>query len=197
MGYRMGIRVKWLAAPLAAALALGATPSRAADVGPMLKVGWDTGRTLLLQVPFADGSSQQIRVNDGLYGGGGIAVVNETRTLEAELSISYKARLVTREDGQIDWNRIPIDLLGFYRTSNYRFGGGLTYHIYPKLRGTGDAQMYVEFENALGVVGQIDMLFGERGSIGLRFLKLEYKAKNIDYKAKSDGIGVTASISFW
>jgi hypothetical protein len=193
----MGTRFGRLAGPLAAALALGATPAHAADVGPMFKVGWDTGRTVFLKVPFADGPSQQIRVNDGLYAGGGISVVNDDRSLEGELSVSYKAKLVTGENGQVDWNRIPIDALAFYRTTNYRFGGGLTYHTFVRLRGTGDAQMFVEFENALGFVGQIDMLFGERGSVGLRFLKLEYKAKGFDYKAKSDGIGITASMSFW
>ena len=197
MTYKTGTRIARLAIPLAAVLALSATSARAWDVGPMFKFGWDTGRNILLQVPFSTGPSQQIRVNEGLYGGAGIAVINDSRTLEGELSVSYKAKLVTGDDGQVDWNRIPIDLLGFYRTQNFRFGGGLTYHTFVRLRGTGNAQMFQEFENALGAIAQIDMLFGERGSIGVRFISLEYKAKGIDYKANSNGIGVTASISFW
>lgn len=197
MRYRMGTRFARLAAPLAAALALGATPAKAADIGPMLKFGWDWGREVMLVVPFITGPSQEVRVNQGLYAGGGIGVVNDARTLEGELSVSYKAKFVTGDDGQIDWNRIPIDLLAFYRTPNWRFGGGMTYHLKPVLRGTGAAQGTIEFKDAVGVVGQIDMIFGERGTLGLRFLKLEYKAKDIDFKAKSDGVGITASMSFW
>lgn len=197
MRYRMGTRFARLAAPLAAALALSATPAQAADVGPMLKFGWDWGREVMLLVPFAGGPSQEVRVNEGLYAGGGIAMVNDARTLEGEVSVSYKAKFVTGVDGQIDWNRVPVDFLGFYRTPNWRFGGGLTYHYHPVLRGTGAAQGNVEFKDAVGLVGQIDMIFGERGTVGLRFLKLEYKAKDIDLKAKSDGVGITASISFW
>ena len=194
---RMGTRFARLSAPFAAALALSATSAHAADVGPMLKFGWDWGREVMLTVPFIDGPSQEIRVNEGLYAGGGIAVVNDARTLEGEFSVSYKVKYVTGGDGQLDWNRIPIDFLGFYRTPNWRFGGGVTYHLNPVLRGTGAGLGRVEFDNAVGLVGQIDMIFGERGTIGLRFLKLEYKAKDFDYTAKSDGVGITASMTFW
>jgi hypothetical protein len=193
----MGSSVGSLVAPLALALASAAAPSHAADVGLMFKAGWDTGRTILMNVPFADGPSQQIRVNDGLYAGGGVAVVNDARSLEAELSVSYKSKQVTGDDGQVDWNKIPIDALVFYRTADFRFGGGLTYHTFVRLRGTGSAQMNVNFKNALGLVGQIDLIVGERGTIGLRFIKLEYEAEGINYKAKSDGVGITASMAFW
>jgi len=198
MRQTMGTRIARLAAPLAAALALGTTSAQAADVGPMLKFGWDWGREMLVTVQYVDGSpSQEIRVNQGVYAGLGVAVVNESRTLEGEFSVSYKAKFVTADNGQVDWNHIPIDLLAFYRTPNYRFGGGVTYHIKNTLRGTGFAQSNFEFENALGAVLQIDMLFGQNGSIGLRFLKLEYKEKGTDYKAKSDGVGITAAMTFW
>jgi hypothetical protein len=193
----MGTSVRSLVVPLALALACAATPSYAADMGLMFKAGWDTGRTLLLQVPIADGASQQIRVNDGLYAGGGLAIVNEARSFEGELSVSYKSKQVTDTDGQVDWNKIPIDALVFYRTADFRFGAGLTYHTFVRLRGTGTTQMNVNFKNALGFIGQIDLIVGERGTIGLRFIKLEYEAEGIDYKAKSDGIGITASMSFW
>lgn len=197
MRYRMGTRFAQLAAPLAAALALGATSAQAADIGPMLKFGWDWGREVMLTVPFITGPSQEVRVNEGLYAGGGISVVNDARTLEGEFSVSYKAKFVSGADGQIDWNRIPIDFLAFYRTPNWRFGGGVTYHYHPVLRGTGAALGSVEFKDAVGLVGQIDMIFGERGTVGLRFLMLEYKAKDFDYTANSNGVGITASMSFW
>jgi len=197
MKHTLGTRIARIATPLAAVLAFGATPAHAADIGPLVKFGWDWGHEMLATVTFVNGPSQEVRVNEGLYAGLGVGVVNESRSLEAEFSVSYKAKFVTGDNGQVDWNHIPIDLLAFYRTQNYRFGGGVTYHVKNTLRGTGFALGSTEFKNALGAVLQIDMLFGQNGSIGLRFLKLEYEAKDFDYKAKSDGVGITATMTFW
>lgn len=198
MNHRIGTRVRSLAAALlAASTALGAAPCLAADYGLMFKAGWDTGRDVLLEVPFATGPSQNIRVNDGAYAGGGIALISDSREWEVELSASYKTKLVTGDNGQLEWHRIPVDLMLFHRTRDHRVGMGVTYHLLPRLRGTGDAQTYVEFKNAPGFMTQFDLLVGERGNIGLRFMVVEYEAKNINYKIRSVGVGVTAGMSFW
>lgn len=199
MGHTMGTRIARLAAPLAAVLAFGATPAHAADIGPMFKAGFDWGRGVMVVVPDTSGGpSQDVRTHAGVYVGGGISVINDSRSLEAELSVSYKARFASTDSGSIDWNRIPIDLLAFFRTTNYRFGAGATYHVMPKLHGTAGGQTYNrEFKNAIGPVLQIEMLFGEHGSLGFRYFRLDYEDKATGIKYGTDGIGVTGTMTFW
>ncbi len=186
----------------AAALALAAMSARAADVRPMLKAGVDTGGDKLLTVTFTDGSTKTIRANEGLFVGAGASIVNETKDMEAELSLSAKFATISANNGDVTWTRFPLDALVFYRFPSVRLGGGLTYHINPKVSSSGVALIPsdVQVDNALGYVLQADYRFGEKIGLGLRYTGLEYKlhsaSAGTSATAKSNGIGVVFSVSF-
>jgi hypothetical protein len=77
----------------------------------------------------------------------------------------------------------------------FRVGGGLTYHVSPKLSGSGVAGgVNVKVDDALGVVLQGDWLITQRVSLGLRYTNLSYKANGVS--ANSDGVGITFGFRF-
>jgi outer membrane protein with beta-barrel domain len=196
----MAIR-SFLALALAAA-AFIATSARAADVRPMLKAGLDTGGDKLLTVTFTDGSTKTIRANEGLFVGVGASIVNETKDMEAELSLSAKFATISANNGDVTWTRFPLDALVFYRFPSFRVGGGLTYHMNPKVSSSGVALIPsdVQIDNALGYVLQADYRFGEKIGLGLRYTGLEYKlhsaSAGTSATSKSNGVGIVFSVSF-
>ena len=186
----------------AAAAALAAAPAHAVDVRPMLKAGYDTGGDKLLTVTFTDGSTKSIRANEGLFVGAGASIVNDTKDIEAELSLSAKFTAVSASNGDVTWTTFPLDALVFYRFPNVRVGGGLTYHINPKISSSGVTLVPsdVQVDNALGYVLQADYRFGEKIGLGLRYTGLEYKLHSASTGAsatkKSNGVGLVFSVSF-
>jgi hypothetical protein len=171
----------------------------AADIQGILKTGIDFGGDNIVTVPFTDGSSQTIKANEGLYLGGGVAIINEARDWEFDVTLAYKFRLINASNGDLTWGRWPLEALAFYRFQRVRLGGGLAYHIAPKLEGSGVASnLDIDFKDALGAVVQADWRITQNLALGLRYTFLEYEAKApFVGKAKSDGLGLTFSWNFF
>ena len=200
----------WLsAAPL---LALLAAPSYGVDVRPAFKAGLEGGGDTLIKVgvsPNSLGDTRTIRAGELLFLGGGASILSDAKDLELELTLSYKFAGIHAQDGDINWSVLPLDALVFYRIPNWRFGGGLTYHINPSLKGSGQAGgLNANYANALGIVLQGDYMFGEKIKLGLRFVGVKYKADSIQNNsvilvienppasAKTNALGVVFTVSF-
>ena len=57
----------------------------------------------------------------------------------------------------------------------WRFGGGAAYHWDVELDGSGVASnASAEFDDAIGVVAEIDYYFSENAYVGLQYLNIEY-----------------------
>jgi hypothetical protein len=169
--------------------------SLAADVRPVFKMGYDTGGDKIVTAVFTNGSTKSIKANEGIYIGGGASILLDSKDIEIEVTASYKYQSITAGNGDITWTRIPIEGLVFYRAPKFRVGGGLTYHLSPKLSGSGVAGgLNVNVDDALGVVLQGDWLITQKASLGLRYTNLSYEANGI--KANSDGVGVTFGMRF-
>jgi hypothetical protein len=197
------------AAPL---LALLAAPSYGVDVRPTFKAGAEAGGDTLISVPVSGsslGDTKKIRAGEGLFLGGGASVLSDEKDLELELTLSYKFSGITAQNGDINWSVLPLDALVFYRIPNWRFGGGLTYHINPSLKGSGVAGgLNADYKNALGIVLQGDYMFGEKIKLGLRFVGVKYKASSISSSsglqvsepppadAKTSALGIVFTVSF-
>ncbi len=180
---------------LAAMWALGA---QAAEIRPLVKAGVDFGGDTMVTAVFSDGFTEEVRANDGFYIGGGAVIIDNARNMEYHLTLAYKFASIDGTDGDIEWSRIPLEALAFYRFSRVRLGGGLTYHINPRLEGGGSAGgLDVDFKNALGVVLQADWRVNQMIGVGARYTILEYDAEGAFFgSAKSNGVGVTLSINF-
>jgi hypothetical protein len=183
--------------------------SHAADVRPIVKAGYNFGGDIVVSVGVsgASGSStKSIKANDGIFVGGGASILTDSKDFEAELSASYKFSTIAAQNGDLDWTVLPLDALFFYRVPNFRFGGGLTYHLSPTLKGTGAASgLNAKYNDALGLVLQADYVLGNRFNFGLRYTSVDYKAKGQPSSSlgvtpatnpKTNGFGVVFSMNF-
>ena len=180
----------------ATSLCVGVT--HAAEIRPLLKAGFDLGGDTLVTAVFTNGDSETVKANEGFYIGGGAAIIDAARNMEYHFSLAYKVAFVDASNGDIEWTRFPLEALAFYRFPRVRVGGGLVYHISPRLEGSGVVGgLDVKFKNALGAVLQADWRITEKIAAGLRYTILEYDAKDaFAGSAKSNGVGLTFSMNF-
>jgi hypothetical protein len=170
----------------------------AADIQGILKTGFDFGGDNIVTVPFTDGSTRTLKGNQGFYVGGGAAIINEAGNWELDVTLAYKFALIHATNGDLTWTRWPLEALVFYRFQHVRLGGGLAYHISPKLEGSGVASnLDIKFKDAAGGVLQVDWRITEKISTGVRYTVLTYDAKApFTGSVKSDGLGLTFSWNF-
>ncbi len=178
--------------------ALAAAPAHAFEVRPLLKAGFDFGGDTIVTAVFTNGERQDIKANQGLYLGGGAVIVGDAKDWEFHLTAAYKFAFIDATNGDIEWTRIPLEALAFYRFPHVRVGGGLAYHASPKLEGSGVVGgLDIKFKNALGAVLQVDWRITENVALGGRYTAVDYDAKApASGSAKSNGLGVSFSMSF-
>ena len=191
------VRTLLLAAACGGSLAASQV-SNASEIRPLLNAGFDFGGDTMVRAVFVDGSTETIKANEGVYLGGGAAILSDQRDWEFHLTLAYKFTMIDAANGDVEWTRFPLEALAFYRLQKVRFGGGLAYHLNPKLEGSGVVGgLNVKFKNAAGAVLQADWLVTDALALGLRYTAIEYDAKGaFTGSAKSNGLGVTFSWRF-
>src|SRR6266699_4301394 len=162
---------------LALILAVGVPlASLAADVRPVVRIGFDFGGDKLAGATFTNGSTDTIKAGELIYLGGGLSVITDSKDIEVEVTLSYKNDNINASNGKIDWTRYPLDALVFYRMPKFRLGGGLTYHLGPKLSGSGAASnINGNFDDSLGFLLEGDYLITQKVNVGLRYTNIKYK----------------------
>jgi hypothetical protein len=149
-------------------------------------------------VAYVSGRESSIAPGSGYVGRVGVGVSFESlrgalRNFDLQTTIGFKFDGIARAtNADLDWTRIPVELLGFYRLgqSAFRLGGGLTYHFANELKGTGLTQVHQSFDSALGGVIEGDYRFGARDqmSVGLRYTMIHYTRDVFSIKANSLGL---------
>jgi hypothetical protein len=192
----MKIRQKKFAMSIISAGLLALCSSaQALDVRGMGKFGYDFGGDTLLTFIYTDGSTSSIKANEGLYFGGGVALVSEDKTITTEVTLSWKQDAVIAANADGTFTRYPLDVLVFYNMQQVRFGGGLTYHLNPKVKTSGFVNdLSVTFDNAVGLVLGADYRLNQNAFLGLRYTSLEYSKNGLT--AKSNGAGIVLGASF-
>ena len=150
-------------------------------------------------VEFDDGESDSIKAGELLYVAGGL-IIPISEVFETQLTFGYKTDTVSAENGDVSFDRFPMEALVFYRTEQWRFGGGLNYHLAPTLEGDGFASAAdVDFDNALGITLEVDYALSENGFLGLRTTMIEYELSDFPGEDKVDGdsIGILIGLRDW
>lgn len=166
-----------------------------ADFKWLVRGGIDLGGDELARAYFTNGGDDEIHAGEmlSIAAGGVYSAVPFTQPgLETEVTIGWKFDSITGKNGSIDWDRYPLEVLEFYRVGIWRFGGGLAYHMNPTLTSEGVAANLgtVSFDDALGVVGEIDYLTDTGLLLGGRVTIIDYKARNQTASGNSIGFNV-------
>lgn len=174
------------------------TNAEARNIRGVLNLGLDFGGDTLVDGSFVGGDTFDIKAGELLYFSGGIIFMPDSieSNFETHLTIGWKFDSVNADNGDIDFNRFPLELLYFYKVNNWRLGGGLTYHLNPKLKGSGVASgINANFDDALGFVIQSHYSLDETFSIGVRYTIIDYEGEGLK-TIDANSFGLTLGYSF-
>jgi hypothetical protein len=186
--------------------------SHAVEVRPIIKAGFEFGGDTVVTVGVtgsSGSSTRSVKANQGVFFGGGVSFLTDSKNLEVEVSLAYKFFTIAAQNGHLDWSVLPLDALVFYRMPSVRLGGGATYHLSPTLSGSGAASdLNAKYGDALGLVLQADYVLKNRFNFGVRYTNVSYKvngtpraSNTVDSNVpasnpKTAGLGFVFSMSF-
>lgn len=195
---KQSVIMKYLfVAVMLSATALSAVTVQAATFRGVVGLGFDLGGDTLVTAVYTDGSTTDVKANQGLVLNGGVVMV--TGSFETQATVGYKFGGPTAKNGSITFDVVPVELMEFYRTSNLRMGAGFTYHNSPKLviDIPGTSATY-KFDNALGAVAQIGWAPEKSSfSIDLRYTVIKYKQSNIANPVDISGNAVGLYLGYY
>lgn len=180
------------------ALLLGSLSlTQAAGIKPIIQLAIDSGGDELVTIEHDYSSDVHIDAGDGFSIEAGMAL-EIAPNFENQLLIGYKFKDDDAYNGDISWDSIPLTALGFFKVQNWKFGGGLTYHISPELDGRFDNdEINYEFENALGLVAQVQYEAFNAFAIGIRATFIEYERKHDHTQtASGNSLGIVGTFKF-
>ena len=203
--------IKKVSLSLITATLLSTNLLNASDLKPMLQFGYDFGGDTLATVEsydYYDGyQTNTIRAGQGVDFEVGASVSSKESPIELQFIIGYKADQESTSNGSVTWRRIPMTAIAMLKKNRWKFGGGLTYHLSPKLSGSftgydnnGDYfndSVNDEYEDAFGGVIQAQFIISEAMSVGVKGTFIEYKLKNNpSIIASGNSIGINFSYAF-
>lgn len=161
--------------------------------------GGDKLREVSVDTVFSGTETEDIKAGESVFFAGGASVRNDR--FEAQATIGYYVDGIFGENGETTFVRYPLELLGFWRSTNVRIGGGVTFHINPEFEFDVDDDTLpketVRFDDAWGGIIQVEYLFsplradgGLQFGIGVRGTSIEYEAKKSPDKFDGDSIGL-------
>ena len=171
--------------------------TQASGIKPLIQFAFDSGGDELVTIEHDYSNDVHIDAGDGFNFEAGMALEIAPH-IENQLLIGYKFKDDDAYNGEVSWDTIPLTALSFFKVENWKFGGGLTYHISPELDGRFDSdEINYEFENALGVVAQIQYEMANTFSIGVRATFIEYERKNNHSQtASGNSLGIVGTFKF-
>jgi len=183
----------------------------ASDLKPMLQLGYDFGGTTLATIERYDYyngyETNSLRAGQGLSFEVGAAIENPNDDLELQFLVGYKFDQESAYNGSVTWEQIPFSALAMLNQNNWKLGGGVTYHLNPKLTGsfTGydNNNLYFndsvndKYENSIGGIVQIQYKFSEASALGIKGTFIEYKLKNDpSVTANGNSVGINFNYKF-
>ncbi len=125
-------------------------------------------------------SGDSIKAGELLYLGAGYDFsLNRDDSLRLRAMLGYKFVTVNASNGDIKFNRLPLDLTLIKRFGAFALGAGLSYHLSPKYDGTvNGTTTRINFDDALGGTLQASYYFAQRMELGLRLTSIDYKSNS-------------------
>lgn len=181
---------KFLTVACWTAAAMAASAAQAVEVRPVVGAGLTFGGDTLVTVTYTDGETAKVSAGGLLALNGGLEL-GFTELLSVQALVGYHVDRANASNGNVVFERYPLDLLGHVRLNSWmRLGGGARYTGNAKLRTSGAVTSYVgnvSFEPTWG--GVVEAEFFPMRSLGIkaRYVSERFKAKNAPWAPKADG----------
>lgn len=163
----------------------------------MMTAGVSKGGDKLTTAQYTDGSHANIQAGDLALVGIGLRWRKPESRWSAQLTANYHSDWAQGENGRIEFNRYPIELLAHYHFADAFFaGGGLRYSTGGKLRFDIDGnKVEYKMDGKPGAVAELGYSVQDSLLLTLRYVAERYEAEN---GAEFDGnhVGVNASLLF-
>lgn len=178
-----------VAAPAVQYEPVGAKPLRF-----VLGIGATFGGDKLATAYYDDGDEVDLKAGDLVALVAGVDYrINQDFSVQG--TVGYHVDRAGADNGDMRFERIPFELLGYYHVNDkVRVGGGLRYVTGVKFRssGAGDIGDY-KFKDSTSAVAEIEYLFSPRMGLKLRYANDEFKEKYYGGKVKGDHVGIFAN----
>lgn len=200
-GYiHMNLSVKACGPLVAAACLVLARPAHATtfELGGALGADFNAGADTLQTLHYSDGTEQQIKAGNGLLlaaGAGAMFFDHQPHRLETQLTLGIKySTMEPTNNASLDFVRVPVELLAFYRNEDFHFrvGGGGAWYVSNSLSGGGALNVDTHFKPALGAIAQADFVWGAF-AVGLRYTALRLRAEDASVSASANSLGLELS----
>jgi hypothetical protein len=173
-----------------AVLAMAGGAAQAVEVRPVLGMGLTGGGETLARVTYTNGETAKIS-SGGLIAFHGGLEVRFTDLVSAQGLVGYHFDRVNASNGDVVFERVPLELLGHFKLTDWvRVGGGLRYVTNAKLRATGEASNYmsnVTFKDKLGTVVEAEFFTTSSFGIKVRYVSERYTPKNVPGASSVEG----------
>ena len=161
-------------------------------------IGYSAGGDKLATAEYTNGSSQNIRAGGGFYFTGGADYrLNEEFSVQG--TVNFHVDDTTAQNGSIRFKRFPIELMGYYHsTEQLRFGVGVRHISSAKLTSSGAADgLDVKFDSTTSGVAEIEYFWTPKMGMKVRYVKETFKVKDYsDIKVKGDHVGISGNYYF-
>jgi hypothetical protein len=158
-------------------------------------IGLSGGGDKLVSGQYEDGSTADIRAGGLVYLTAGIDyhIIPE---FSLQGTINYHVDDASAWNGDLRFERFPIELIGYYQPNPvFRVGGGVRYTVSPKLSSNGNApEANASFRNTTSAVAEAEYFVDPNTGIKLRYVHETFKARGREIDGSH--VGISANFYF-
>jgi hypothetical protein len=161
----------------------------------LLGAGLSGGGDKLVSAKYENGDTVDIHAGGIVYLTAGVDY-HITPQFSLQGTVNYHVDAANARNGDIKFERFPIELIGYYQPNPaFRVGGGVRYVSSAKLSGSGNASdLDFSFDNTTSAVVEGEYFVNPKLGIKLRYVNETYKARGYD---DIDGSHVGLSANFY
>jgi len=162
----------------------------------VLGIGFTRGGDHLATAVYEDGLEMKIRGGDGIVLLAGLDYRIDPQ-FSVQGTVAYHADRANARNGDLRFERVPFELLGYYHVNDkVRAGGGLRYVTNTSLGDSIGSGYEVNFKDTTSPVAEIEYLFSPRVGVKLRYVNDKFKEEGSGAPVKGDHVGVLVNAYF-
>jgi hypothetical protein len=180
---------------------LGAAQAQMAAPAPsparfLVGMGLSGGGDELASASYTNGTTINLHAGGLIYFTAGVDY-HFTPEFSLQGTVNYHVDRANANNGDIKFERFPIELIGYYQPNpSWRVGGGVRYTTSPKLSSSGVASgLDISFDNTTSAVIETEYFTSPRVGFKLRYVNETFKARG--YKdVDGSHVGLSANYYF-